>query len=307
MSGRLLAIEIGGSKLQIFVGDASGAILQRQRLPVNPAAGGAGIRSQIDSALGQLLNEWRPAAVGVGFGGPVDRRTGCICCSHQVEGWADFPLGDWLGKQSGLPVVVENDSNAATLGEAIRGGGRGFNPVFYFNMGSGVGGGLVVERQIYHGTKPGEAEFGHLRLDTTGAIVESRCSGWAVDKKVRAAAEAEPGSVLARLLGAKKGGEARHLASALAQGDAAAARIVAETAADLGFALSHVVHLFHPEVIVMGGGLSLLGEPLRLAVETRLRGFIMEAFRPGPALRLAELGEDAVPVGALLLAAQKAG
>ncbi len=152
MSGRLLAIEIGGSKLQIFVGDASGAILQRQRLPVNPAAGGAGIRSQIDSALGQLLNEWRPAAVGVGFGGPVDRRTGCICCSHQVEGWADFPLGDWLGKQSGLPVVVENDSNAATLGEAIRGGGRGFNPVFYFNMGSGVGGGLVVERQIYHGT-----------------------------------------------------------------------------------------------------------------------------------------------------------
>ena len=77
--------------------------------------------------------------------------------------------------------------------------------------------------------------------------------------------------------------------------------------ADLGFALSHVVHLFHPEVIVMGGGLSLVGEPLRQAVETNLRGFVMEAFQPGPLLRLAELGEDAVPVGALLLAGREAG
>ncbi len=304
MSGRLLAIEIGGSKLQMFLGDSSGAILHRQRFPVDPAAGGAGIRCQIEAALAGLQTEWKPEAIGVGFGGPVDRHTGTICCSHQVEGWADFPLGDWLGTASRLPVVVENDSNAATLGEANCGGGRGFNPVFYFNLGSGVGGGLVVESRIYHGAKPGEAEFGHLRVDRSGATVESRCSGWAVDRRIRTIAESAPGSLLARLVGGQKGGEARHLAAALAQGDATAREIIQQTAADLGFALSHVVHLFHPEVIVMGGGLSLVGEPLRRAVETSLRGFVMEAFQPGPALRLAELGEDAVPVGALLLAGQ---
>ena len=307
MSTHFLAIEIGGSKLQIFVGDDSANIVQRHRFQVNPAQGGAGIRRQIETALAELLPATQPAAIGVGFGGPVDWRTGKICCSHQVEGWADFELGDWLGRLTGKPVVVENDSNTATLGEAVRGAGRGFSPAFYFNMGSGVGGGLALDGRIYHGAKPGEAEFGHLRLERDGTIVEARCSGWAVDRKIRAACQAAPGSPLARLAGQATGGEARHLAAALQQGDAAARRILDETAEDLAFALSHAVHLFHPQVIVMGGGLALVGEPLRAAVAAALGRFVMEAFQPAPPVRVAELGEDAVPVGALLLAREKAG
>ena len=89
---------------------------------------------------------------------------------------------------------------------------------------------------------------------------------------------------------------------ALKAGDLAAQSILREIIEDLAFGLSHVVHLFHPEVIVLGGGLSGLGEPLRGGVEQTLPGFIMEAFRPGPRIALAALGEDAVPVGALLLA-----
>jgi glucokinase len=90
----------------------------------------------------------------------------------------------------------------------------------------------------------------------------------------------------------------------LRQGDRAAKRVLTETAEDLAFGLSHVVHLFHPEVIIVGGGLSLAGEPLRAAVESALRVFTMAAFAPGPQIRLAALGEDAVPVGALELARQ---
>lgn len=307
MITRFLAIEIGGSKLQIFVGDESASIVRRHRYPVDPAQGGAGIRRQIETALQELLPGTQPAALGVGFGGPVDWRTGDICCSHQVEGWADFKLGEWLRRLTGKPVVVENDSNAAAFGEALRGAGQGANPAFYFNMGSGVGGGLVVDDRIFHGAKPGEAEFGHLRLDRDGATVESRCSGWAVDRRIRGLRATAPNSRLAALAGSTVGGEARHLAAALQQGDAAAQQILRETAEDLAFALSHVVHLFHPEVIVMGGGLALLGEPLRAAVEAALPRFVMEAFRPGPALRLAGLGEDAVPVGALLLARSSVG
>ncbi len=304
MQTLLLGIEIGGTKLQLVAGDREGVLRHRWRLPVNPARGGAGIRSQIEAALPDILKTVQPAAIGVGFGGPVDWTTGTICVSHQVEGWADFGLADWLHRLTGHPVVAENDANCAALGEAVRGAGAGSSPVFYFNMGSGVGGGLVVNRALYHGAKPGEVEFGHLRLNRDGQIVEDRCSGWAVDRRIRVLCQTAPESILARLIGDRPGGEARHLPVALAQHDAVAQALLAEVAEDLGFALSHAVHLFHPQVIVMGGGLSLMGEPLRAAVADALPRFVMEAFHPVPEVRLAALGEDAVPVGAVLLAGQ---
>jgi glucokinase len=302
MQKTFLGIEIGGTKLQIVVGNASGKIVDRRRLNVDRVKGGAGVREQIENTLAELVPSARPIALGVGFGGPVDWKTGRICCSHQIEGWTDFPLRDWLSSLAHLPVAIDNDANTATLGEALRGAGVGFNPVFYVTLGSGVGGGLVVDSKIYHGAKPGESEIGHVRLDRVGTIVESRCSGWAVDAKIRELAKTDPESQLAQLAAGSTHGEARWLAPALARGDAAARRILDQTGEDLAFGLSHAVHLFHPEAIVLGGGLSLVGEPLRAALESALSKFTMEAFSPGPKIRLASLGEDAVPVGALHLA-----
>jgi len=297
-----LGIEIGGTKLQLVAGDDAARITARVRLTVDKSRGGAGIREQIQHALPNLMTQASPAAIGVGFGGPVDSATGRICCSHQIEGWSEFPLGDWLSGLTGRPVRVDNDANTAALGEAQAGAGRGHNPVFYVTLGSGVGGGLVVDGRIYHGAKPGEAEIGHVRLDRSGVIVEERCSGWAVDRKIRAACGREPQSALATLTAGMDSGQARALGPALAQGDALAAQILTEVADDLAFGLSHVTQLLHPEVIVLGGGLSLLGEPLRTAVAAALPRYVMEAFAPGPRVVLAGLGEDAVPVGALLLA-----
>jgi glucokinase len=99
-----------------------------------------------------------------------------------------------------------------------------------------------------------------------------------------------------------EGGEAKHLRAAFDAKDASARQVIGELAEDLSFALSHVTHLFHPEVVVMGGGLSLVGEPLRKAVADALTGRVMEVFQGGPQVRLAALGEDAVPMGALRLA-----
>src|SRR6185503_14283467 len=302
MQNNFLGLEIGGTKLQIVSGNTSAQILDRRRLAVDPARRGAGIREHIRATLAELIPATKPAAMGVGFGGPVDWKTGEICRSHQIEGWADFKLRDWLQTLSGLPVCVDNDANTAAFGEALHGAGVGLNPVFYLTLGSGVGGGLVVDGQIYHGTRPGEAEIGHVRLDREGTILESRCSGWAVDARIRRLKTADPGSLLAKLIGDSTGGEARFLAPALQQGDCAAKRVLTETAEDLAFGLSHVAHLFHPEVIILGGGLSLTGEPLRAAVESALRVFTMAAFAPGPQIRIAALGEDAVTVGALELA-----
>ena len=307
MKPHFLGIEIGGTKLQIVAGDDKAEIVSRSRFPVDKTLGADGIRRLLQAALPDLIAQWRPLAVGVGFGGPVDRRTGHIARSHQVEGWSDYDLGGWLGTLTGAPVTVENDSNAATLAEAIYGAGAGSSPVFYFNLGSGVGGGLVIDGRIYHGSPPGEAEFGHLRLDHDGTTVEDRCSGWAIDARIRALAKSAPDGELARRIGPVTGGEARHLRTALEAKDALAESILAELAGDLGFALSHAVHLFHPQVIVLGGGLSLIGEALRTAVAEALARHVMQVFSPGPPLRLAKLAEDAVPLGALLLAQRLSG
>jgi glucokinase len=299
----LLAIEIGGSKLQLAVGDETGRILDRRRFVVDRAAGGAGIRAQIEAALPELLARWQPRAIGVGYGGPVDWRTGRIVKSHHIEGWNDFPLAEWLQSLSGLPAVVENDANTAALGEARHGAGVGFNPVFWVNIGSGIGGGLVVDGRLYHGATPGEAEIGHVRLDRDGTIVEDRCSGWSIDRRIREEITQRADSALARLVAASSPGcEARHLGDALAQGDPLAQRILDDALGWLAFGLSHAVQLFHPEVIVVGGGLSLLGEPVRATLEKVLPQFVMDAFLPGPKILLAKLREDAVPVGALALA-----
>ena len=272
--GTYLGIEIGGTKLQVFAGHGSKHVLERHR----------------------------PKSIGAGFGGPVDWKTGRICRSHQIEGWSDFPLASWLSTLAGAPVFVDNDANLGGLGEAHCGAGAGFNPVFYVTLGSGVGGGLVLDGKIYHGAPPGESEIGHLRLDRSGTLLESRCSGWAVDARIRAAVARKPGSTLARLVGTATAHEAKFLSAALAQNDPLAVAILEETVEDLAFGLSHVAHLFHPEIIVLGGGLALVGEPLRAAVERFLPRFVMEVFAPGPRIALAKLAEDAVPIGALSLA-----
>jgi len=296
-----LGIEIGGTKLQLAVGSDDGNI--EELVSLNAADTGESIREQIADAVTELLQTSSVEAVGVGFGGPVDRITGRIRCSHQVPGWGDFPLRDWIAELlGGKPVAVENDANVSALGEALAGAGKGSDPVAYVNMGSGVGGGLVVGGVLYQGQPPGEVEIGHLRMTPEGATLESRCSGWAVDRRIREGIQSQPGSVLAELCAGAGSGEARFLGQALDQGDALAERILQEICSDLAFGLSHVVQLFHPEVIVMGGGLAQLGNRLKDGVQRALEPNIMDVFKPGPEIRLAGLGQQVVPVGALLLA-----
>lgn len=297
-------IETGGTKLQVVAGSETLQILERRRFEIERSRGAEGIREQIAEAIGELVRKFHPMSAGIGFGGPVDWKTGRVWGSHQIEGWSEFEFGGWLSKLLGVSVALDNDANIAALAEALEGAGVGRNPVFYVTLGSGVGGGLVVNGRIFHGAKPGESELGHVRLDRRGTIVEGRCSGWAVDRQVRMMAGKNPESILGRLVAESAGGEARHLGPALQQRDPVAEEILESVAGDLAFALSHVTHLCHPEIIVIGGGLSLIGEPLRASVATQLHGFVMDAFRPPPAIQLAALGEDVVPIGCLLAARQ---
>lgn len=299
-----LGIEIGGTKLQLVVGNDSAKILDRFRFTVDPEQGANGIKKQIREGLDKIRLH-SVSGIGIGFGGPVDHMTGRILTSYQISGWGNFILQDWLEKLTRIPVWIDNDANVASLGESLYGAGIDYPQVFYVTLGSGVGAGLVVNRQIYHGARNSEAEFGHMRLDKSGRTVESCCSGWAVDEKIRKYAGRNPGSALARLTRGYSRGEARVLPQALAEKDQAALDILDETTDDVAFALSHVTHLVNPKTIILGGGLSLIGEPLRQRVEQKLNPYLMDVLQPGPVIQLSALKEDAVPVGALALAIHK--
>lgn len=296
-----LGIEIGGSKLQLVKGNADGAALATHRFPVRKEEGAAGIRRNIEKTIHEHFREG-VAAAGIGFGGPVNWKTGQIAASFHIEGWSDFNLVKWLEPIVEAPVFVDNDANTAALGEAVHGAGKDYSSVLYITIGSGIGGGLVIHHDIFHGAIPGETEIGHLRMDRSGDILESKCSGWAVDRKIREIVAREPDGVLAKLTAGRHTGEARFLKTALDQQDAAAWKLFNELTDDFAFGLSHAVHLLHPEIIILGGGISLIGELWREHIEKKLAPYIMKAFYPGPLIRLAALEEQAVTVGALALA-----
>lgn len=288
-----LGIEIGGTKLQLGVGPGDGTLAGLWRGGVDVALGGAGIRKQIVAAVSELLtsagvNRYQLKAVGIGFGGPVDDATRSVLKSHQVGGWEGFPLAAWAEEALGLPCALGNDADCGALAEASFGAGKGLSPVFYMTIGSGIGGGLVIDGQVYRGAGKGAVEVGHLRTATPDGPtpLELVASGWAIDRAA--------------------GQSGREVAEAVAGGDTAA-RVVLDTATNyLAEALCHVIALLCPRRIVIGGGVSLMGDvlfdPLRRKVADRVFKPFADCYEIVPAA----LGEEVVVHGALRFAARRA-
>jgi glucokinase len=296
-----LAIEIGGTKLQIGLGNPETGELEKvYRFTVEKENGAAGILQKIEETLNTISEPFK--AIGIGFGGPVNRKTGIISKSHQISGWAGFNLREWFSNRYNVPVFFDNDANTAALGEARFGVGRGYEYVFYVTLGSGVGGGMVVNQKLYHGNTPGEAEIGLMTIERSGTSLETYCSGWSLDAAIRKVLPELPeSSTLKQLVGSHTQSEARFLLPAIKENDITAIQILADYADSLAWGLAHVCHLFNPQIIVLGGGVSLMGEVLVEALEKALPSHLVEAYRPGPIFKLSALNEEVVLVGALAL------
>jgi glucokinase len=333
-----VGIEIGGTKLQLGVGPGDGVLAGLWRGTVDPAAGADGIRRQITVAMPELLtkaavNRRDLRGVGIGFGGPVDDRTQTVIKSHQIAGWDDFPLADWVGEMLGLPAALGNDADVAGLAEALFGAGKGLSPIFYITIGSGIGGGLIINGEIYRGCGRGAAEIGHLRvippsayrdglaakwgeLYPSGPIqsypLEAVASGWAIQRNAQKECTDGDTGLREELLPFVDGNidliTAAHVAQAIRNGGTQAQAVLDRALTCLAFAISQVITLCCPRRIVIGGGVSLMGEELFYAP---LREYVAtQVFRPFADLYdivPAALGEEMVVHGALALARQRFG
>jgi glucokinase len=318
-----LGIEIGGTKLQLGLGPGDGTIAALWRGPVDVKAGGEGIRKQIVAAVPELLNQAslersQVHGVGIGFGGPVDDATRTVIKSHQIEGWNGFPLADWITDLLGWPAALGNDADVAGLAEALFGAGRGMSPVFYITIGSGIGGGLIINGEIYRGCGKGASEVGHLRVPSQSVsgfwrtALEDIASGWGIESEARLQAQVRGPDGAEHIVRAAGGDpnsiSCREVGQAAERGDPFAQEILGPAWEALAEAICAIVCLLAPRRIVIGGGVSLMGEkvlfePVRNLVTER----VFRAFADCYDIVPAALGEAVVVQGALALAKRRFG
>jgi glucokinase len=321
-------IEIGGTKLQLGVGPDDGKLRGLWRGPVDVSEGPKGIRRQIIAAVPELLAQagierGQLRGVGIGFGGPVDDATHTVIKSHQIEGWDNYPLANWISEVVGLPAVLGNDADVAGLAEALHGAGKGLSPIFYITIGSGIGGGFIINGEIYRGCGRGAAEIGHLPFriywlkdpqhvfSNPPETLEQLASGWGIAETARRCVFQEQpihSLLYSRVVGSEHELTAEDVATAARQGDAFAESLLNNSIGYLADAICHVIALLCPRRIVIGGGVALMGEellfkPLRQMVSDRV-------FKPFAGLTdivPAALGEEVVVHGAIVLAHKRLG
>jgi glucokinase len=317
-----LGIEIGGTKLQIGLGQGDGKLTGLWRQTVNVPEGPEGIRRQIETGVPALLAKAsiernQLGGIGIGFGGPVDDATRTIIKSHQIEGWDGFPLAEWISDLVGLPAALGNDCDVAGLAETLFGAAKGMSPVFYITIGSGIGGGLILNGEIYRGCGRGAAEFGHMRFDvepdaySIPPTLEDMASGWAlVDSVNKAMVWHRPtqSALYSKWADGRNPLTMKDIAIAAREDDGFAKSILEYAVLHIADGICHVIALLCPQRIVIGGGVSLMGEellfvPLRKMVADR----VFQPFAGLTDIVPAALGEEVVVHGALALARRRFG
>lgn len=304
-----IGIEIGGTKLQAGLGTNAGQILQLERRVVDRPAGAAGIRTALVSMLAKLFhaaekNGTTVESIGIGFGGPVDVRNGHTIQSFQISGWENFPLKKWAEDTWQRPTFINNDASVAGLAESLYGNGKDVSRMFYITIGSGIGGGFILDNRIDDGQGLGSGEIGHCHVPdpTSGKplALETICSGWAIGQRAREAAQKRT-SMMTALAGTNSAIDARTVYLAAEQGDPLANKILTDTCQTLGVAIANIIALLHPQRIIIGGGVSLMGTLFWDQLRSAVAQATFPLFANNVAIHPAALGEAVVVTGALAL------
>ncbi|MDW7650241.1 MAG: ROK family protein [Bacillota bacterium] len=311
------ATDVGGTKIYTVLADADGNIMEHIRLDTRATEGPDVIIGQIAESVREVLSRAGKetgtlTAAGVCAAGFFDWKKRVLVHSPNMPGWNNVPLEDKLSAQLGIPVLAENDANAAALGEACRGAGHGSRDVVFITVSTGIGAGLVLDGRIYRGTSGFAGEAGHMVVKPDGPLcgcgrygcLETVASGTAIAKAATRIIKSGRRTQMAEMANGEEI-KAPQVFAAARSGDKAAQDVLAEAIYYLGIGLVNLINLFNPEVLVIGGGVSQAGDDLFIP----LRKIIQENAVPPAAasvtLRPAKLGVEAGVAGMLALLQQE--
>jgi glucokinase len=307
----VLAIDIGGTKLAAGVVDADGRMLARGEVPTLATEGLEPVLGRIVGLGRELLARpevarARVQRIGVGCAGPVDLKAGLVFQPPNLPGWTRVPLTDHLQRALGLPTVLENDANAAALGEFRYGAGKGARSIVYMTVSTGIGGGIILDGKVWHGVKDAAGEIGHITVCPDGPLcgcgnrgcLEAMSSGPSIARRAReivASGRQTRLSAISKLAAA----DVVRLAQ---EGDAAAAEVWADAVKYLGIGVAAVITFLAPERVIIGGGVTKAGDSLFLPLRERVRQHVKLIPVDSVPVLPAALGPDVGILGAAAVA-----
>lgn len=311
----IIGVDIGGTKIAAGVVGRDGSVKASITLPTKAESGYESSLGQVYLAVENLLDEaslqnTAPEAIGVCAPGPLAPEKGIVYNPPNLPGWDKVPLTELLIKRYNCPVKLENDANAAGLAETLWGAGRGHNNVFYVTVSTGIGTAIIIGGKVYHGKNGMAAEGGHVTLKYDGEVscncgvpgcVESLASGRATEKyfKWRVDASNELYSELSELFGGSLGAfTMKDIAKAAKAGITVAQETFERQGRFLGLWLGSMISVLDPDVIIIGGGVSLAGELLLEPVRAAIPGGTINMFASATPVLQAELRNNVGICGA---------
>jgi glucokinase len=308
------AVDLGGSKIFSVVAQSDGRRLGEDRRATSAEEGPEPVLKRIVDSLEEALakaglQRGDLAAVGICSPGPCDVEAGVISSAPNLPGWHDVPICRYLEERLGVSARLENDANAAAVGEHVYGAGRGCRHLIYMTVSTGIGGGLIIDGRLYRGATGVAGELGHMTIEPNGPVcgcgnrgcLEALASGTAIAARGEELLAQGGSALLAKL--AQEQGEltAQTVFRAADQGDMACQGIIQRAGYYLGVGLASYVNIFNPEVIILGGGLTKEGEillgPARAEMEFRAMSEPLKAMQ----LKVAELGDYVGVMGMVAL------
>jgi glucokinase len=313
----VLAIDLGGTK--IITAIISSKVTAKEYQLTLAEEGPQSVIKRVLSMIDHLLSLRNLApsqldSISIAAAGAIDIEKGLVTLSPNLPGWRDIPLRDMVGEKYGVNTFLINDASAAALGEHHFGAGKGVNNLVMLTVGTGIGGGIIINGKLYSGPSGSAGEIGHMTIDVNGpkcscgniGCLERLVSGTAVaEEAIRRLSQGEKSS-LAEFGGGKiKSITAEKVSLAAQNGDSLALEVISKAATYLGIGLVNLVNIFNPEMIIIGGGLAKVGdlllEPARRVVRERAFQLSTRLVRIVPA----QLGDDAAVLGAAIFARQQ--
>ena len=305
-------IDIGGTKISIAVAESGGGIKSKRQFATQSSSGPFSAFDKMSEALDQMLAEepFDFEAIGVGSPSPIDVRKGLIMSPSNLPEWSEFPIVDLLYKRFGVPVKLENDANAAAIGECVYGAGRGHKNIFYLTISTGIGAGLIINGELYQGVSTAAGEIGHTIIQPDGILcncgsrgcLETICAGVHIARRARERVENGEASMLSSMLINTDAITARTVVDAARQGDALATEIWDETCHFLAIGIANMITLIAPEIVIVGGGIAAAGDLLFSQLSKRVPHFV--SMVPADKINIvpAELGTESGLYGAIAIA-----